>query len=156
MSNSTFAIVFGNLCPSIILTQGVGFYVLDGACKVFIHSGYVYFHSACDFAKRVPFKVQAEDTAGTAVIMFTGLGMTVIMVEELAQAVFVFGAVLCVVVIEVAIDDFDILAVVDDFEGSELYIAEMDTNDFSLTDTLDEGVIFIEESLPEVLYRDVL
>jgi hypothetical protein len=104
----------------------------------------------------VPFKVQAEDAAGTAVIMFTGLGMTVIMVEELAQAVFVFGAVLCVVVIDVAIDDFDILAVVDDFEGSELYIAEMDTNDFSLTDTLDEGVIFIEESLPEVLDRDVL
>ena len=101
-------------------------------------------------------KVQAEDAAGTAVIMFTGLGMTVIMVEELAQAVFVFGAVLCVVVIDVAIDDFDILAVVDDFEGSELYIAEMDTNDFSLTDTLDEGVIFIEESLPEVLDRDVL
>ena len=88
--------------------------------------------------------------------MFTGLGMTVIMVEELTQAVIVFGAVLCVVVIDVAIDDFDILAVVDDFEGSELYIAEMDTNDFSLTDTLDEGVIFIEESLPEVLYRDVL
>ena len=83
MSNSTFAIVFGNLCSSIILTQGVGFYVLDGACKVFIHSGYVYFHSACDFAKRVPFKVQAEDAAGTAVIMFTGLGMTVIMVEGL-------------------------------------------------------------------------
>ena len=101
-------------------------------------------------------KVQAEDMAGTAVIMFTGLGMTVIMVEELAQAVFVFGAVLCVVVIDIAIDDFDILAIVDDFEGSELYIAEMDTNDFSLTDTLDEGVIFIEESLPEVLYRDVL
>ena len=89
-------------------------------------------------------------------VTFTGLGMTVIMVEELAQAVFVFGAVLCVVVIDVAIDDFDILAVVDDFEGSELYIAEMDTNDFSLTDTLDEGVIFIEESLPEVLDRDVL
>ena len=65
-------------------------------------------------------KVQAEDMAGTAVIMFTGLGMTVIMVEELAQAVFVFGAVLCVVVIDVAIDDFDILAVVDDFEGSPL------------------------------------
>ena len=83
MSNSTFAIVFWNLCPSIILTQGVGFYVLDGACKVFIHSGYVYFHSACDFAKRVPFKVQAEDAAGTAVIMFTGPGMTVIMVEGL-------------------------------------------------------------------------
>jgi hypothetical protein len=101
----------------------------------------------------VPFKVQAEDAAGTAVIMFTGLGMTVIMVEELAQAVFVFGAVLCVVVIDVAIDDFDILAVVDDFEGSELYIAEMDTNDFSLTDTLDEGVIFIEESLPDVIRR---
>ena len=55
--------------------------MLDGACKVFIHIGYVYFHSACDFAKRVPFKVQAEDAAGTAVIMFTGLGMTVIMVE---------------------------------------------------------------------------
>ena len=89
-------------------------------------------------------------------VTFTGLGMTVIMVEELAQAVFVFGAVLLMVVIDVAIDDFDIPAVVDDFEGSELYIAEMDTNDFSLTDTLDEGVIFIEESLPEVLYRDVL
>ena len=88
--------------------------------------------------------------------MFTGLGMTVITVEELSQAVFVFGAVLCVVVIDVAIDDFDILAVVDDFEGSELYIAEMDTNDFSLTDTLDEGVIFIEERLPEVLDSDVL
>ena len=86
-------------------------------------------------------------------VTFTGLGMTVIMVEVLAQAVFVFGAVLCVVVIDIAIDDFDILAIVDDFEGSELYIAEMDTNDFSLTDTLDEGVIFIEESLPEVLYR---
>ena len=89
-------------------------------------------------------------------VTFTGLGMTVIMVEELAEAVFVFGAVLCVVVIDIAIDDFDILTVVDDFEGSELYIAEMDTNDFSLTDTLDEGVIFIEESLPEVLDRDVL
>ena len=109
-----------------------------------------------NFALGVTIKVQAEDAAGTAVIMFTGLGMTVITVEELAQAVFVFGAVLCVVVIDVAIDDFDILAVVDDFEGSELYIAEMDTNDFSLTDTLDEGVIFIEESLPEVLDRDVL
>ena len=80
-------------------------------------------------------------------VTFTGLGMTVITVEELAQAVFVFGAVLCVVVIDVAIDDF---------EGSELSIAEMDTNDFSLTDTLDEGVIFIEESMPEVLDRDVL
>ena len=109
-----------------------------------------------NFALGVTIKVQAEDAAGTAVIMFTGLGMTVITVEELAQAVFVFGAVLCVVVIDVAIDDFDILAVIDDFEGSELYIAEMDTNDFSLTDTLDEGVIFIEESLPEVLDRDVL
>ena len=51
---------------------------------------------------------------------------------------------------------FDALLHAGDFEGSELYIAEMDTNDFSLTDTLDEGVIFIEESLPEVLYRDVL
>lgn len=109
-----------------------------------------------NFALGVTIKVQAEDVAGTAVIMFTGLGMTVIMVEELAQAVFVFGAVLSVVVIDVAIDDFDILAVVNDFEGSELYIAEMDTNDFSLTDTLDEGVIFIEESLPEVLDSDVL
>ena len=89
-------------------------------------------------------------------VTFTGLGMTVIMVEELAQTVFVFGAVLCVVVIDVAIDDFDILAVVDDFEGSELDVVEMYANDFSLTDTLDEGVIFIEESLPEVLDRDVL
>ena len=79
--------------------------------------------------------------------------MTVIMVEELAQAVFVFGAVLCVVVIDVAIDDFDVLGIVGDVECGELYIAEMDTNDFSLTDTLDEGVIFIEESLPEVLVR---
>ena len=89
-------------------------------------------------------------------VTLTGMGVTVIMVEELAEAVFVFGAVLLMVVIDVAIDDFDILAVVDDFEGSELYIAEMDTNDFSLTDTLDEGVIFIEENLPEVLDRDVL
>ena len=101
-------------------------------------------------------KVQAEDMAGTAVIMFTGLGMTVIMVEELAQAVIVFGAVLCVVVIDVAIDDFDVLGIVGDVECGELDVVEMDTNDFSLTDTLDEGVIFIEESLPEVLYRDVL
>ena len=101
-------------------------------------------------------KVQAEDMAGTAVIMFTGLGMTVIMVEELAQAVIVFGAVLCVVVIDVAIDDFDVLGIVGDVECGELDVVEMDTNDFSLTDTLDEGVIFIEESLPEVLDRDVL
>ena len=109
-----------------------------------------------NFALGVTIKVQAEDAAGTAVIMFTGLGMTVIMVEELSQAVFVFGAVLCVVVIDVAIDDFDVLGIVGDVECGELYIAEMDTNDFSLTDTLDEGVIFIEESLPEVLDRDVL
>ena len=101
-------------------------------------------------------KVQAEDAAGTAVIMFTGLGMTVIMVEELSQAVIVFGAVLCVVVIDVAIDDFDVLGIVGDVECGELDVVEMDTNDFSLTDTLDEGVIFIEESLPEVLDRDVL
>ena len=105
-----------------------------------------------NIALGVTIKVQAEDAAGTAVIMFTGLGMTVIMVEELLQAVFVFGAVLCVVVI----DDFDVLGIVGDVECGELYIAEMDTNDFSLTDTLDEGVIFIEESLPEVLDRDVL
>lgn len=101
-------------------------------------------------------KVQAEDAAGTAVIMFTGLGMTVIKVEELAQAVFVFGAVLCVVVIDVAIDDFDVLGIVGDVECGELDVVEMYANDFSLTDTLDEGVIFIEESLPEVLDSDVL
>ena len=109
-----------------------------------------------NFALGVTIKVQTEDAAGTAVIMFTGLGMTVIMVEELAQAVFVFGAALCVVVIDVAIDDFDVLGIVGDVECGELDVVEMDTNDFSLTDTLDEGVIFIEESLPEVLYRDVL
>lgn len=101
-------------------------------------------------------KVQAEDAAGTAVIMFTGLGMTVIKVEELAQAVFVFGAVLCVIVIDVAIDDFDVLGIVGDVECGELDVVEMYANDFSLTDTLDEGVIFIEESLPEVLDSDVL
>ena len=100
--------------------------------------------------------MQAEDMAGTAVIMFTGLGMTVIMVEELAQAVIVFGAVLCVVVIDVAIDDFDVLGIVGDVECGELDVVEMYANDFSLTDTLDEGVIFIEESLPEVLDSDVL
>jgi hypothetical protein len=109
-----------------------------------------------NFALGVTIKVQAEDAAGTAVIMFTGLGMTVIMVEELTQAVIVFGAMLCVVVIDVAIDDFDVLGIVGDVECGELDVVEMYANDFSLTDTLDEGVIFIEESLPEVLYRDVL
>ena len=98
-----------------------------------------------NFALGVTIKVQAEDMAGTAVITFTGLGMTVIMVEELEQAVIVFGAVLCVVVIDVAIDDFDVLGIVWDVECGELDVVEMDTNDFSLTDTLDEGVIFIEE-----------
>ena len=89
-------------------------------------------------------------------VTFTGLGMTVIMVEELSQAVIVFGAVLCVVVIDVAIDDFDVLGIVGDVECGELDVVEMYANDFSLTDPLDEGVIFIEESLPEVLDRDVL
>ena len=36
-----------------------------------------------NFALGVTIKVQTEDAAGTAVIMFTGLGMTVIMVEGL-------------------------------------------------------------------------
>ena len=88
--------------------------------------------------------------------MFAGLGMTVIVVEELVETLFVFVAALLIVVIDVAIDDFHFLALVDDFEGGELDIAEVYTFNLSLTDTLDEGVVLIEECLPEILYLDVL
>jgi len=130
--------------------------VSDGARKVFIHSGYVEFHRVCNFAERLTFKIQPEDAAGTLVVTFARLRMAVIMVEELLQALFVFVAVLLIIVIDGLIKDFDVLALVDDFECGELGIAEMHTFNLTLPDTLDEGIVFIEECLPEILYCDVL
>ena len=64
------------------MSQGVGFQVLNGACKVLIHSGYVEFHRVCDFAERLTFEVQSEDAASATVIALFGVRMTLIVVEE--------------------------------------------------------------------------
>ena len=124
--------------------------MVNGARKVFIYSGYVEFHGARNFAKRMPLKMQSEDAAGTAVVMFTGLRMTVIMVEELLQAFFVFGAVLCVVVIDVAIDDFDVLAVIGDVEGGELGVVAGDDVELALVLALAQFFVVLDEEPGEV------
>ena len=113
-------------CPSIIMSQGVGFQALDSAAKVLIYSGYVEFHRVCNFAKRLTFEIQAENAAGTTVVALFGLRMTVITVEELAEAFFIFvtgftfGGKLLGVVVDGLVNDCDVLAVVDDVEGGEL------------------------------------
>ena len=95
-------------------------------------------------------------------VALTGLRMFVIDIEQLLQALFIivatctFSSKLLKVVIDMSVEDFDVLAVVDDFEGGELDIAEVYTFNLSLTDTLNEGVVLIEKCLSEVLYRDVL
>ena len=39
------------VCPSIIMSQGVGFQALNSAAKVLIYSGYVEFHRICNFSE---------------------------------------------------------------------------------------------------------
>ena len=95
-------------------------------------------------------------------ISLIGLRMLVIVIEQLLQALFIIiadcalGSKLLKVVIDMSVENFHFLALVDDFESGKLDIAEMDTIYLSLTATLDEGVVLIEECLAEVLYRDVL
>ena len=95
-------------------------------------------------------------------ISLIGLRMFVIVIEQLLQALFIIiadcalGSKLLKVVIDMSVENFHFLAFVDDLEGGKLDIAEMDTIYLSLSATLDEGVVLIEECLAEVLYRDVL
>ena len=95
-------------------------------------------------------------------ISLIGLRMLVIVIKQLLQALFIIiadcalGSKLLKVVIDMSVENFHFLALVDDLEGGKLDIAQMYTIDFSLTATLDEGVVLIEECLAEVLYRDVL
>ena len=95
-------------------------------------------------------------------ISLIGLRMLVIVIEQLLQALFIIiadcalGSKLLKVVIDMSVENFHFLALVDDLEGGKLDIAEMDTIYLSLSATLDEGVVLIEECLAEVLYRDVL
>ena len=95
-------------------------------------------------------------------ISLIGLRMLVIVIEQLLQALFIIiadcalGSKLLKVVIDMSVENSHFLALVDDLEGGKLDIAEMNTIYLSLTATLDEGVVLIEECLAEVLYRDVL
>ena len=95
-------------------------------------------------------------------ISLIGLRMLVIVFEQLLQALFIIiadcalGSKLLKVVIDMSVENFHFLALVDDLEGGKLDIAQMDTIYLSLSATLDEGVVLIEECLEEVLYRDVL
>lgn len=124
--------------------------MVNGARKVFIHSGYVEFHGARNFAKRTPLKMQSEDAAGTAVVMLARLGMTVIVVEELAETFFIFGAVLSVVVIDVSVEDFDVLAVIGDVEGGELGVIVRDDVELVLLLALEQFLVALDEESGEV------
>ena len=124
--------------------------MVNGARKVFIHSGYVEFHGARNFAKRTPLKMQSEDAAGTAVVMLARLGMTVIVVEELAETFFIFGAVLGVVVIDVSVEDFDVLAVIGDVEGGELGVIVRDDVELVLLLALEQFLVALDEESGEV------
>ena len=124
--------------------------MVNGARKVFIHSCYVEFHGARDFAKRTPLKMQSEDAAGTAVVMLARLGMTVIVVEELAETFFIFGAVLGVVVIDVSVEDFDVLAVIGDVEGGELGVVAGDDVELVLGLALAQFFVVLDEEPGEV------
>lgn len=115
-----------------------------------------------NFSLGFSIKVQFKYLTGSFMISLFGLRVLVIVIEQLLQALFIFvatctfGSKLLKVVIDMSVENFDVLAVVDDFEGGELDVAEMDTFNLSLTATLDEGVVLIEECLAEILYGDVL
>ena len=154
--------LFRNLCPSIILTQGDSLHPLYCASKVLMYSWLRDSQLMRNFSLGFSIKVQFKYLTGSFMISLIGLRMLVIVIEQLLQALFIIiadcalGSKLLKVVIDMSVENFDVLALVDDFESGKLDIAEMDTIDFSLSATLDEGVVLIEECLAEVLYRDVL
>ena len=94
-------------------------------------------------------------------IALTGLRMFVIIIKQFMQSLFIFIAFtfsgeLLVIAIDSLVKDFDVLAFVDDFEGSELSVVVGDTFSLSLTKTLEEVVVLFHELCPEVRYFVVL
>ena len=82
--------------------------------------------------------------------MLARLGMTVIVVEELAETFFIFGAVLGVVVIDVSVEDFDVLAVIGDVEGGELGVIVRDDVELVLLLALEQFLVALDEESGEV------
>ncbi len=138
------------VCPSIIMSLGVGFQAFNSAAKVLIYSGYVEFHLACNFAKSFTFEVHAEDAAGTLMITLAGLRMTVIVVEFFVQAFLVFFAALLVKPIDVLVNVFDILGLVGDIEVGELGVVVRDDVELMLGLALVQFFVTLDEESGEV------
>ena len=83
-------------------------------------------------------------------VAFSGLWMAVITVEELAEALFVFGAALLMDVIDVPVEVFDILGLVDNFEGGELGVIVRDDVELVLLLALEQFLVALDEESGEV------
>ena len=104
-----------------------------------------------NFALGFAGKVQSEDAASATVIALFGVRMTLIVVEELAETLFVFVTGLLMVVIDVTVDEFDVLAVVDDVEGGELGVVVGDNVELALILALAQSTVALDEEPREVL-----
>ena len=105
----------------------------------------------CNFALGFASKVQSEDAASATVIALFGVRMTLIVVEELAETLFVFVTGLLMVVIDVTVDEFDVLAVVDDVKGGKLGVVVRDNVELALILALAQGAVALDEESGEVL-----
>ena len=104
-----------------------------------------------NFALGFAGKVQSEDAASATVIALFGVRMTLIVVEELAETLFVFVTGLLMGVIDVTVDEFDVLAVVDDVEGGKLGVVVGDNVELALILALAQSTVALDEESGEVM-----
>jgi len=104
-----------------------------------------------NFALGFAGKVQAEDAASATVIALFGVRMTLIVVEELAETLFVFVTGLLMVVIDVTVDEFDVLAVVDDVEGGKLGVVVGENVELALILALAQSTVALDEESGKVM-----
>ena len=111
----------------------------------------------CNFSLGFAGKVQAEDAAGTTVVALTGLRMGFIGIKQLLQAIFIFvtgftfGGKLLGVVVDGLVNEFDVLAVIDDVEGGKLGVVVGDNVELALILALAQSTVALDEEAGEVL-----
>ena len=100
-------------------------------------------------------KVQSENLTRTAVIAFAGLRMFVVMIKQLVQSLpifimFIFGGEGLVIAIDGLVNVFNVLAFIDDVEGSETGVVVRDNVELALVLALAQFFVAINEESGEV------
>ncbi len=111
----------------------------------------------CNFSLGFAGKVQSEDAASATVIALFGVRMGFIGIKQLLQAIFIFvtgftfGGKLLGVVVDGLVNEFDVLAVVDDVEGGELGVVVRDDVELALIMAFAQSTVAVDEESGEVL-----